>query len=133
MKFYLEKPIYQWIFETTLDNLRTLHEAGVPIVAGSDTPASLTSICQFHGPGLLHEIALLHQAGLSPMEALQAATITPAEMLGLDGEIGSVETGKRANLMIVRDDPLEDISNLTSVLWTVQNGIARTPQEWMQD
>jgi imidazolonepropionase-like amidohydrolase len=52
-------------------------------------------------------------------------------MLGLTSEIGTVEPGKRADLMIVRDDPLRDLRALRSVQWTVKNGVAHTPAEWM--
>ena len=60
-----------------------------------------------------------------------SATRIPAEMLGLGDEIGTVEVGKRADLLIVRGDPLEDLRALRQVLWTVAGGVARTPEEWM--
>jgi imidazolonepropionase-like amidohydrolase len=52
-------------------------------------------------------------------------------MLGLSAEIGTVEPGKRADLVIVRGDPLRDLRALRNVAWTVQAGVARTPQEWL--
>ena len=72
-------------------------------------------------------------AGMTPMEAIQAATIVPAEMLGMEEEIGTVEVGKRADLLIVQDDPLSDLKNLKTILWTVQSGVAKTPEQWMND
>jgi hypothetical protein len=107
------------------------HRAGIPIVAGSDAGNGPIMPYLFHGITTLREIELLGGSGLSPAEAIAAATRTPARMLGLAGEIGTVETGKRADLMIVRGDPLKDLRALRSVQWTVKNGVAHTPAEWM--
>ena len=65
------------------------------------------------------------------LQAIAAATRTPASMLGLSQEIGTVEPGKRADLVIVRGDPLKDLRELRNVLWTVKDGVAKTPREWM--
>ncbi len=111
--------------------LRRLHEAGVPIVVGSDTPYQDWAVYAFHGPSTLREIELVAQTGLSPMQALEAATRVPAEMLGLAHEIGTVEVGKRADLVIVSGDPLQDLRALRSILWTVRDGVVHTPREWM--
>jgi hypothetical protein len=112
-------------------SLQLEHEAGVKLVVGSDSPYGSTALYSFHGPSTLREIELLGQAGIAPMEAIRAATINAAEMLGLDHEIGTVEVGKRADLIIVKDDPLKDLANLRSILWTVQAGVAKTPEQWM--
>ena len=111
--------------------VRRLHQAGVPVVIGSDTPFRPSAVYAFHGPTTLREIELVGQAGLSPGEALEAATRIAAEMLGLDDEIGTIEIGKRADLVIVRDDPLSDLRALRTVLWTVRDGVAHTPSEWL--
>ncbi len=111
--------------------VRRLHEAGVRVVIGSDAPFRPSAVYTFHGPTTLREIELAGGAGLSPAEALEAATRIPAEMLGLQSEIGTVEVGKRADLVIVRDDPLADLRALRTVRWTVRDGIARTPAQWM--
>jgi imidazolonepropionase-like amidohydrolase len=79
----------------------------------------------------VREIELLGDAGFSPSGAIEAATRTPARMLGLETEIGTVEPGKRADLLIVGGDPLEDLRALRKVLWTVKDGVAHTPAEWM--
>jgi imidazolonepropionase-like amidohydrolase len=52
-------------------------------------------------------------------------------MLGLADQIGTVEVGKRADLMIVRDDPLTDLGALRMIMWTIKDGVAHTPQDWM--
>ena len=61
-----------------------------------------------------------------------SATRIPARMLGLADEIGTVEVGKRADLVIVRDDPLSDLRALRTIEWTIKDGIAHTPEEWMR-
>jgi imidazolonepropionase-like amidohydrolase len=52
-------------------------------------------------------------------------------MLGIDAEIGTVEVGKRAHLLVVAGNPLADLRALRAVRWTVRDGVARTPEEWM--
>ena len=113
-------------------NARRVFEAGIPLVVGSDAP-SLWPFApyHFHGPATLREIELLGEAGIPPMAALVAATRAPAEMLGLAAEIGTVEVGKRADLVVVRDDPLRDLRALRTIRWTIRDGVARTPDEWM--
>jgi imidazolonepropionase-like amidohydrolase len=105
--------------------------AGVPIVAGSDAGNWPIDPYHFHGPTTLREIQLLGAAGVPPADALASATRIPARMLRLDDEIGTVEVGKRADLVIVRDDPLRDLGALRTVAWTIKGGVARTPEEWM--
>jgi len=108
------------------------NRAGIPIVAGSDSGNDPIVPYLFHGVTTLREIELLGSAGLSTAQALAAATRTPAQMLDLTSEIGSLERGKRADLVIVRGDPLQDLRNLRDVLWTVKDGVAHTPAEWME-
>ena len=78
-----------------------MHRAGVPIAAGTDTPIS------FAAPGYsLHsELEMLVQAGLSPLEALRSATVRPAEFFGLASEMGTVEEGRLADLVLLSRNP----------------------------
>jgi imidazolonepropionase-like amidohydrolase len=110
---------------------RRFAAAGVPIVVGSDSGNWPIVPYQFHGPTTLREIELLGEAGFTPPQALAAATRVPAAMLGLDREIGTVEVGKHADLVIVREDPLKDLRALRTVQWTVKDGVARSPAQWM--
>ena len=70
---------------------------------------------------------------MTPAEAIEASTRLPAEMIGVADEIGTVEVGKRADLVILPEDPLADLTVLTRPLWVVKNGEARTPARWMSN
>lgn len=117
---------------STQQAVRRLWAAGVPIVAGSDSGNWPIDPYHFHGPTTLREIELLGTAGVPAADALACATRIPAKMLGLADEIGTVEVGKRADLVIVRDDPLRDLAALRTVEWTIKDGIVHTPEEWMR-
>ncbi len=97
-----------------LDTIRALHKAGVAIVPGSDTGLV--------GYGLHREIELYVEAGMTPLEAIQSATIVSAKAMRLDGDVGTVEVGKRADLIIVDADPLADIHNLRKISGVITNG-----------
>jgi imidazolonepropionase-like amidohydrolase len=98
----------------SLSTLRVLHKAGVPIIPGTDTGLV--------GHGLHRELELYVRAGMTPLEAIQSATIVSAQTMGLDQESGSIEVGKRADLMLVDGDPLANISNIRKVSRVVVNG-----------
>ena len=109
-----------------------LHRAGVLIVVGTDVPSPWPdAIYHFHGPQMAREMELVVEAGLTPLEAITSATRIPAEMLGLEAEIGTIEVGKRADLVLVKGDPSTDIGALPAVRWTVRDGVAHTPEGWM--
>jgi imidazolonepropionase-like amidohydrolase len=76
----------------------------------------------FPGFSLHDELALFVQAGFTPMEALQAATVNPAKFLGISKSIGTVEPGKIASLVLLDADPLADIKNTRRVDAVVVNG-----------
>jgi len=107
-----------------LDSVRRLHAAGVDILAGSDAPNPGTA----HGASLHHELALLVRAGLSPAQALAAATSLPARRFGLD-QRGRIAPGMRADLVLVDGDPLEDITATRAIdaVWKNGHRIERDP------
>ena len=116
----------------TQDMIRRLHHTGVPIVVGTDTPGTPYFQYNFHGPTILREIELVAAAGLSPEEVLAAATRVPAEMIGFSKELGTVEIGKKADMVILAGDPLEDLRALRAIRWTIKDGVAHSPEEWMR-
>jgi imidazolonepropionase-like amidohydrolase len=91
-----------------------LHRAGIPVVAGSDTGLI--------GYGLDRELELYVKAGMTPLEAIQTATIVPARAMNLAAESGSIEPGKRADLILVNGNPLENISDIRKVSRVVTGG-----------
>jgi imidazolonepropionase-like amidohydrolase len=94
--------------------VKALFDAGIPLVAGSDTGLI--------GYGLDRELELYVQAGLSPMAAIQTATLGAARAMKLDRDSGSVEVGKRADLVLVNGDPTANISDVRRVTKVVTNG-----------
>ena len=90
------------------------------MLAGSD--ASFANPFIFHGFSLLDELDRYVASGLTPREALYSATIAPAEFLGLTDESGRVHEGMRADLVIVANDPLEDLRTLRRPVAVVVNG-----------
>lgn len=106
------------LYDKTKQVVCGMHRAGVPILAGTDTS---NPYCMA-GFSLHDELALLVEAGLSPLSALQAATIVPARCLETDADQGSVEAGKRADLVLLDANPLEDISHTTKIHAVVRGG-----------
>jgi imidazolonepropionase-like amidohydrolase len=102
-----------------------MQAAGVGLLAGTDTP----TYGVLPGVGLHEELALLVDAGLSPLQALQAATVNAATFLGLGTDLGTVEPGKLADLVLLDANPLEDIRNTSSIHAVVQNGKLLTRQD----
>jgi imidazolonepropionase-like amidohydrolase len=105
----------QKIVQEELAIIGALHRAGLRIVAGTDQTVP--------GYSLYREIELYNQAGFTPMEALQAATIVPARVMNADQDSGSIEVGKRADFDILDANPLENIHNIRSVRSVVANGV----------
>ena len=91
-----------------------LHRNGIPIVAGTDQSVP--------GYSLHREMELYVQTGMTPMEAIQSATLVPARALKMESEVGTVEAGKRADLILVDGNPLEDIRRLRNVLRVIAGG-----------
>ena len=101
-------------FEDDLALVGTLHKAGIPIVAGTDQSVP--------GFSLHREIELYVKAGFTPLEALQAATIVPARVMGKEKDSGTIDVGKRGDLVILDASPLDDIRNTRKIYQVVTNG-----------
>jgi hypothetical protein len=100
----------------TYATIRQLHQAGIRIVAGVDSPLVPYGI-SLHG-----EIEDYVQAGLTPFQALLTATVNPAKLLNADRDIGTIEVGKLADMVVVDGDPLEDIRAARRVRTVIKNG-----------
>ncbi|HEX3718903.1 MAG TPA: amidohydrolase family protein [Verrucomicrobiae bacterium] len=105
-------------FQKHLDMVGAMQRAGVPILAGTDTE---NPYC-FPGFSLHDELGLLVRAGLTPMEALQSATINPARFMGRENELGTIEKGKLADLVLLDANPLDNIANTRKIAAVVARG-----------
>jgi imidazolonepropionase-like amidohydrolase len=104
--------------ENRLAVVRAMHRAGVNLAVGTDTPNPFVAM----GASVHQELANFVAAGLTPHQALKAATIAPARMLGLESEQGSIELGKRADLLLLAGNPLDDIGTAAAPVALVLNG-----------
>jgi imidazolonepropionase-like amidohydrolase len=102
------------------DNVRRLRAAGVTILAGSDTQTGV-----FPGAGLHRELHLLTEAGLTPADAIRAATLDAARFLanGKEPEFGSIAEGKRADLLLVDGDPTVNLDALAHIRAVIKGGV----------
>lgn len=116
--FYSNTGYVRQRIQTVRDNLKQVAQAGVPIVVGTDTGFPGVVL----GASSLMEIKLHVDAGLSPLEAIQAATINAARMVGREKDLGEIEAGRLADLVVLDADPLADISNLGRIGRVVKGG-----------
>ena len=115
------------LFQTSVRNLlkrhqalvREMHIAGVQFLAGTDVSATNPVRA---GTGLHQELALLVEAGFTPLEALQTATRNPAQYFGRLEQMGTIEAGKIADLVLLDEDPLKDIRNLGRIRGVMLHG-----------
>lgn len=101
-----------------LENVRRLHDAGAVITAGTDAPLGNLPF----GESLHRELELLVKAGLSPMEAIQAATSRPARLMNRAKDLGTIQPGKRADLIAVAGDPLRNIGDTRKIRLVIRDG-----------
>lgn len=109
--------IARW--QALMATLRALHEAGIPMVAGTDQ--------NIPGYSLHRELEIYVEAGFTPLQALQAATIQAARALGVAEESGSLARGKRGDVLLLDADPLADIHNTRKVWRTIAAGAVYDP------
>ena len=98
----------------TSQSCKKLVDAGVHVCVGGHG--------QLQGLGVLWEMWNLSQGGMTNMEVLRAATIHAAEYIGMEQHLGSIEVGKLADIIVLEANPLEDIHNINSVMYTIVNG-----------
>lgn len=103
-----------------VDMLRRAREGGVTVAFGTDTGVSK------HG-GNADEFELMVQAGFTPEEAIKSATVIASEHVEMSDQIGTIEVGKLADILVLRDDPLERISSIKSVRLVIKDGIEYRP------
>jgi imidazolonepropionase-like amidohydrolase len=107
------------ILEIAMANTKRGHKLGVKIVMGTDSGGP----GQLHGACVPREMELIHECGLTPMETITAATRSAAEVIGQSANLGTVEKGKLADIIVLAGDPLRDISNVRKVDLVIRDGV----------
>ncbi len=92
-----------------------LFEEGIPIVAGTDNPS-------LPGYSLYRELEIYVDGGLTPLQAIQTATLIPAKVMGQLSQSGTIEVGKQADMIFVDGDPLKEISDIQKIKWVIKSG-----------
>ena len=105
-------------------NLRRLHEAGITIAAGSDAG----NIGTLHGPALHRELERMAETGLAPLAILKAASQGSARAIGRGSDLGTLEPGKRADLLVLDADPQSDIRHVRRIHRVVRGGVILNPE-----
>ena len=126
-------PVLERVRQTldiALKNLKTLHDAGIPIATGTDAG----NIGTIPGPAIFREFQLMKEAGLSPMEILRCTTATAARVFGGEtgAKIGAAESGKLADLVILNSNPLDDIARASDIHAVVKNGVVYPAETLLQ-
>jgi hypothetical protein len=110
--------LYRRSYANMVKMVGLLHRSGVQIVAGTDT---------LPGFGLHRELELYREAGIPASEILQIATLRAAKLMKRDGELGSIQPGKLADLVLVAGDPTQDISTVRNTKLVVKDGVVFDP------
>jgi imidazolonepropionase-like amidohydrolase len=105
-------------------NLRTVWNAGIPVAMGTDAgnPGTL------HGPGVFREMALMAEAGLTPLQVLRSATVNGARAMRMEADLGRIAPGRLADLVILDADPLASVANLSHVREVMKDGKVFSPE-----
>jgi imidazolonepropionase-like amidohydrolase len=113
-RYFPDSTLYQ--YGTLLTKLA--YANNVSIGVGTDLPIDVTAAA----PIFQEMTSLQEDAGMEPIDIIRGATIVNAEMIGKENEIGSIEIGKRANLIILKNNPLKNINNIKSIHLVIKNG-----------
>jgi imidazolonepropionase-like amidohydrolase len=109
-------------------NLRRVRDAGITIAMGTDAG----NIGTVHGPSIFREMAMMQEAGLTPLEVLRSATVGGSRALRKDADTGTVTVGKYADLVVLESDPLANLQNLSHAWRVIKDGHVYNPVELMK-
>jgi imidazolonepropionase-like amidohydrolase len=108
----------QDLWPKVLQLTKRLYDNGVTILSGTDIP----NFDLVPGASLHHELELLVEAGIPPLEVISIATRNGAQALGIEEDVGTIEPGKQADMIILSDNPVDDISNIKKIEAVINNG-----------
>jgi imidazolonepropionase-like amidohydrolase len=109
---------YQYLWPKVLQLTKMLYNNGVTILSGSDIP----NFGLVPGASLHHELEILVEAGIPPLEVIKIATKNGAHALGIEDDVGTIEPGKQADMIILSDNPVDDICNTKKIEAVINNG-----------
>jgi imidazolonepropionase-like amidohydrolase len=112
------EPQYQYLWSKVLQLTKMMYDNGVPILSGSDYP----NFDLVPGASLHHELEILVEAGIPPLEVIKIATSNGAQAVGIEEEVGTIEPGKQADMIILSDNPVDNISNTKRIEAVINNG-----------
>ncbi len=115
--------------KTMMTNLKKLSDAGVLIATGTDAG----NIGTLHASSYLKELLAMQQAGMSNWQIMRASTINGAMVLNKENEFGSVSVGKKANLVLLNGNPIENLENITKIERVINNGNVIEPNNLVKD
>jgi imidazolonepropionase-like amidohydrolase len=111
--------------KVTRANLKALVDAGIPIATGTDAGNPLT----LHGPAIYAEMEAMQASGMTPAQVIVASTATAARAMGLDKQVGTIEKGKDADLIVIAGDPTKDVAALRKLRYVVRSGVTRSVED----
>jgi imidazolonepropionase-like amidohydrolase len=114
---------------TMMANLKILSDAGVLIATGTDAG----NIGTLHASSYLAELQAMHKSGMSNWQIITASTINGAKVLSKENEFGTISIGKKANLILLNANPIENIENITKINTIINKGVVLNPNEILPD
>lgn len=130
--WFFNKSFIQKSLNKSMLTVKKMSEKEIPIVMGADAGNWPVWTTLFHGAGSVIEMETLQEAGVDNSEIIRAATSRAAKMLKIEREVGSIEIGKIADLILLEKNPLKNMSALRTLKYTIKSGIAKTPDEWIK-
>ena len=123
--FGFENPTLETIATYQVEDIQNLYDRGVNMVLGTDTGNTFI----LPGHSLHEEMQLMELGGMAPMDILRMGTINAAKMMDSEQELGSIETGKNADMVLLNDNPLEKIENTMKIHAVIKNGTLQNRTE----
>jgi len=114
--------------KVSLDNLKRVWDEGIPVAMGTDAG----NIGTLHGPSVFREMDYMTRAGLTPLQVLRSATTNGAKAMRMERDIGAIEKGRYADLVILDADPLASVENLSHASLVMKGGKVFTPEGLMK-